>query len=105
MDLEIARMLSRRAFLGRSSFGLGAAALGSLLGQGNGQANGQANAYRGVIQPRHIRPRAKRVIFLCMAGGPSQFETFDYKPELVRLDGKPMPESFTKGQPIAQLRR
>ena len=103
MDLETARMLSRRAFLGRSSFGLGAAALGSLLGQGNGQANGQANAYRGVIQPRHIRPRAKRVIFLCMAGGPSQFETFDYKPELVRLDGKPMPESFTKGQPIAQL--
>jgi hypothetical protein len=38
-----------------------------------------------------------------MSGGPSQFETFDYKPEMERLDGQPMPESFTKGQPIAQL--
>ena len=43
------------------------------------------------------------MIFLCMAGGPSHLETFDYKPELARLDGKPMPESYTKGQPIAQL--
>lgn len=47
--------------------------------------------------------RIKRVVFLCMAGGPSQLETFDFKPELARLDGRPMPESFTKGQPIAQL--
>ncbi|MED5470483.1 MAG: DUF1501 domain-containing protein [Verrucomicrobiota bacterium] len=47
--------------------------------------------------------RAKRVIFLCMAGGPSHLETFDYKPKLDELHGKPMPESFTKGQPIAQL--
>ena len=38
-----------------------------------------------------------------MAGGPSQFETFDHKPKLAALDGQPMPESFTKGQPIAQL--
>ena len=48
--------------------------------------------------------KAKRVIFLCMAGGPSHLETFDYKPKLDELHGKPMPESFTKGQPIAQLR-
>ena len=85
-------MMNRRAFLGQSSLGLGAAALGSLLGTD-----------RGVIDPRHVLPRAKRVVFLCMAGGPSQFETFDYKPELERLHGKPMPLSFTKGQPIAQL--
>jgi hypothetical protein len=51
----------------------------------------------------HLAAKAKRVIFLCMAGGPSHLETFDYKPELARLDGQPMPESFTKGQPIAQL--
>ena len=38
-----------------------------------------------------------------MAGGPSHLETFDYKPKLAELDGQPMPESFTKGQPIAQL--
>jgi hypothetical protein len=51
----------------------------------------------------HHAPKAKRVIFLCMAGGPSHLETFDYKPELAKLDGKPMPESYTEGQPIAQL--
>ncbi|MCA9022633.1 MAG: DUF1501 domain-containing protein, partial [Planctomycetaceae bacterium] len=45
----------------------------------------------------------KRVIFLCMAGGPTHLETFDYKPKLAEMDGKPFPESFTKGQPIAQL--
>ena len=97
MDYETARTLSRRAFLGRSSLGLGAAAMGSLF------ETGTPAHYRGVIDPRHFRPRAKRVIFLCMAGGPSQFETFDYKPELERLHGEPMPESYTKGQPIAQL--
>jgi uncharacterized protein (DUF1501 family) len=48
-------------------------------------------------------PKAKRVILLYMSGGPSQLETFDYKPKLAQLHGQPMPESFTKGQPIAQL--
>jgi hypothetical protein len=51
----------------------------------------------------HHPPKAKRVIYLYMSGGPSHLETFDYKPELDKLDGKAMPESFTKGQPIAQL--
>jgi hypothetical protein len=46
---------------------------------------------------------AKRVIYLTMAGGPSHLETFDYKPKLAELNGQPMPESITKGQPIAQL--
>ncbi len=59
--------------------------------------------WRGVINPPHHPPRARRVIHLCMAGGASHLETFDPKPELAKLDGKPMPESFTKGQPIAQL--
>jgi len=50
-----------------------------------------------------VAPKAKRVIFLYMAGGPSHLETFDYRPQLAKLHGQPMPESFTKGQPIAQL--
>ena len=58
---------------------------------------------KGLPRLPHIAPKAKRVIFLCMAGGPSHLETFDYKPKLAELDGKPMPMSFTKGQPIAQL--
>ena len=49
-------------------------------------------------------PKAKRVIFLCMAGGPSHLETYDYKPTLREMDGKPMPKSITEGQPIAQLK-
>jgi len=57
----------------------------------------------GVSGLPHYPPKIKRVIFLCMAGGPSHLETFDYKPKLAEMDGQPMPESFTKGQPIAQL--
>jgi hypothetical protein len=48
-------------------------------------------------------PKAKRVIFLCMAGGPSHLETLDHKPTLAKMHGQAMPESITKGQPIAQL--
>ncbi|MBI2478388.1 MAG: DUF1501 domain-containing protein, partial [Planctomycetia bacterium] len=97
---------ARRSFLGRVSLGLGSAALGSLLVPGgvrNAQGTTQAPMSRGVISPLHIPPKVKRVIFLCMAGGPSHLESFDHKPKLAELDGKPMPESFTKGQPIAQL--
>ena len=51
---------------------------------------------RGVVNPLHFAPKAKRVIFLYQAGGPSHLETFDYKPKLAEMTGKPMPESFTK---------
>ena len=57
----------------------------------------------GVVKPLHFPARAKRVIWLTMAGGPSHLETFDNKPKLGDMNGKPMPESFTRGQPIAQL--
>jgi hypothetical protein len=58
---------------------------------------------KGVISPLHHKPTAKRVIFLYQAGGPSHLETFDYKPRLAEMHLKPMPDSFTKGQQIAQL--
>lgn len=58
-------------------------------------------AWRAGIAARS--QRAKRVIWLTMAGGPSQLELFDYKPKLAAMDGKPMPESFTAGQQLAQL--
>ncbi len=93
---------TRRTFLGRAVRGVGTVALAGLL---HGKAFGatETDRWRGVVSPTHVAPRAKRVIHLCMAGGPSHLETFDYKPELERLHGQPMPESFTKGQPIAQL--
>ena len=91
--------VSRRGLLAGS---LGLPLAGPLPGGWQWMAGGPPPG-EGVIRPLHVPARCKRVIFLCMAGGPSQFETFDFKPELARLDGKPMPESFTKGQPIAQL--
>ncbi|MCB1097675.1 MAG: DUF1501 domain-containing protein [Verrucomicrobiae bacterium] len=98
MDSNLARLMQRRTFLGQTSLGLGSAALMSLLGR---DANA-AVPISGSGLP-HLVAKAKRVIFLCMAGGPSHLETFDYKPKLDELDGKPMPASFTEGQPIAQL--
>jgi hypothetical protein len=96
--------INRRTFLSRSAYGLGGLALASLLG--DRPLVGRANAGEprgGVVSPPHFPIKAKRVIHLCMAGGPSQFETFDYKPMLKKLNGQPFPESFTKGQQLAQL--
>ena len=92
--------INRRSFLNRTSLGLGATALASLA---KPDALRAAQAKGGLPGLPNFAAKAKRVIFLCMAGGPSHLETFDYKPQLAKLDGKPMPDSFTKGQPIAQL--
>jgi len=98
------RLLARRAFLQRGSFGIGSAALAWMLDQPRGHCSDEfAAGWPGVVQPLHFPQRAKRVIFLCMAGGPSHLESFDFKPKLAEMDGQPMPDSFTKGQPIAQL--
>ena len=87
--------IKRRAFLTNSAYGLGGIAFASLLDK--------ANASDGVLKKLHFPVKAKRVIHLCMAGGASHLETFDWKPELKKLDGQPFPESFTKGQQLAQL--
>ena len=93
--------LARRTFLSRTACGIGAAALASLL-EGKALA-AELPSSRGTIRPLHVAPRARRIIFLTMAGGPSHLETLDHKPKLAEMHGQPMPESFTKGQPIAQL--
>ncbi len=97
------RLLQRRTFLGQSARGLGAMALASLIRPGSAPGAGGADRWRGVVSPPHVPPRAKRVIFLSMAGGPSHLETLDPKPKLAEMHGKPMPGSFTAGMPIAQL--
>ncbi|HXB67565.1 MAG TPA: DUF1501 domain-containing protein [Candidatus Acidoferrales bacterium] len=89
--------MHRRTFLGRGIAGLGILGLNALL---NPKLFGQST---GVVNPLHHPARAKRVIFLYQAGGPSHLETFDYKPKLAEMHGKTMPESMTKGQQIAQL--
>ena len=93
--------LQRRTFLKRSGLNVGGAALSSLLARDTQASGPDLNAGRSGFP--NLPPRVKRVIFLCMAGGPSHLETFDDKPGLVAMDGQPMPESYTAGQPIAQL--
>jgi len=95
--------VARRAFLAQSGVSLGAMALSSLLARSLAAGSTSEARSRGVIREFHHPPRIKRVIWLYMSGGPSHLETFDYKPELAKRSGEPMPESFTKGQPIAQL--
>jgi hypothetical protein len=104
---SFALSINRRSFLTRSAYGLGGLALANLLGResvGAIPAAGDDGKWRGIIQQPHYPIRAKRIIHLCMAGGPSQLETFDYKPELERLNGQAFPESFTKGQQLASCR-
>jgi Protein of unknown function (DUF1501) len=94
----------RRTFLGRGFSSLGLLALNSIMNPRLlAAATDESGRWRGVINPLHHAAKAKRVIFLYQAGGPSHLETFDYKPKLAALHGNAMPESFTKGQQIAQL--
>src|SRR6266404_8176631 len=98
--------INRRTFLGRAAYGLGGIALASLLDPkliGSAKAAPVHHGWKGIIDPPHFPILAKRVIHLCMAGGPSHLESFDYKPKLKELHDKPFPESFTKGQQLAQL--
>ena len=103
----IAAPLARRAFLSRAAGGIGGLAAGSLLAADAAVAATGSHAalagWPGVIRPFHVPPRAKRVIWLYMAGGMTHLDTFDHKPKLAAMNGQPMPESFTKGQQIAQL--
>ncbi len=88
---------SRRDFLGTVTGGFGALALGALL-RTNTQASGSAVKIDPInpFLPRvpHFAPKAKSVIFLYMVGAPSSIDTFDYKPELQKLGGQPVPASF-----------
>src|SRR5438128_6061592 len=103
-ELSLAVEINRRTFLGYGISGLGMLALNGLVNpQLFGANTPVTGTSKGVVNPLHFPPKAKRVIFLYQAGGPSHLETFDPKPKLAELDGKPMPESYTKGQPIAQL--
>ncbi len=95
-----ALQVNRRSFLGQSFSGLGTMALGSILARQAQAGDAWPAYYRDGV---HHRPRIKNIIHLCMAGGPSHIDTFDPKPELTKLHGKAFPDSFTKGQQLAQL--
>ena len=102
-DLQLQQ--TRRQFFGQAARGIGSLALAGLMQQASATpASPAGDPLRyGIVSPRHHLPKAKRVIYLYMAGGPSHLETFDHKPKLTEFDGKAMPDSITAGQPIAQL--
>lgn len=98
---------SRRHFLRKCTSGLGALALGSLLGCGRDMFSApETGAKTATFIPGlpHFAPKAKNVIFMHMAGGPSHLELFDYKPELQRLDGKDTPQSLLQGKNFAFIK-
>ena len=105
MPMPHAPLLSRRGLLSDVAGGLGALAVGALAGgAATAHADGSAaGVWPGAIQAFHVPPKAKRVIWLYMAGGMTHLDTFDHKPKLAAMHGQPMPESFTSGQQIAQL--
>jgi len=101
---ELERVLTRRTFLTRSTTGLGALALASLLGNSvrAGAVKGSGSS-EGAIGLRHFAPKAKRVIYLFMSGGPSHIDLFDYKPKLKELTGTELPASVRGNQRITGM--
>src|SRR5215813_7148383 len=100
---EYARLITRRWFFRQCGMGLGSIALGSLLQEASGAASLQAANPLAPRQP-HFKPKAKRVIYLFMAGAPSQLDLFDYKPALAKYDGKPVPAEVVMGQKYAFIK-
>lgn len=98
LQLERALHQTRRHFLQNCSVGLGSLWMASQL-RAVGISKDPADPLRP--DPSHFAPRAKRVIYLHMAGSPSQLELFDHKPELARLDGKECPKEFLEGKQFA----
>jgi hypothetical protein len=96
------RDITRRHFFSKCGLGLGSIALASLLGEQK-VFGGDDLRLVNPMAPKapHFPARAKNVIFLFMAGGPSQLELFDYKPKLIELNGQPIPESFIEGKRFA----
>ncbi|MDB5348829.1 MAG: hypothetical protein JWN86_76 [Planctomycetota bacterium] len=103
LQTEYLRAITRRHFFGQCSTGLGAIALASLLGT---TARSQDGARPGGMLPKKpmIPAKAKHVIYLHMAGSPSQLDMFDYKPALQKFTGKPCPKEFLEGKRFAFIR-
>ncbi|MFN7829375.1 MAG: DUF1501 domain-containing protein [Acidobacteriota bacterium] len=98
---ELNRFMTRRQLFGLTARGIGIGALATLLNQ-DGLAD-SASRSGGQLGLPHFPPKVKRVIFLHQSGGPSQFETWDYKPSLEKLHGIELPESVRNGQRITGM--
>jgi len=104
MDLErrLKVAMNRRQFFGKSAAGIGKIALAGLANQSlwSGAFASQSSNPM-VVKPPHFAPKAKNIIYLFMSGAPTHLDLMDYKPELEKRDGQPIPEDFIKGQRFA----
>jgi hypothetical protein len=104
---DLLRAITRRYFFKENGLGIGSIALSLLL---NNRLFGQPGEHSvGAVsplapKPPHFAPKAKSIIFLFMAGGPSQVDLLDYKPKLNELNGQKVPESFIKGERFAFIK-
>ncbi|HYG77070.1 MAG TPA: DUF1501 domain-containing protein [Planctomycetota bacterium] len=99
---ERALLLTRRQLLGRMAGGIGTAALASLLNP-NLFAADQPQKTKGALGVTHFAPKAKRIIYLVMSGGPSHIDLFDYKPKLKEFHGTELPGTIRMGQRITGM--
>jgi len=104
LELERAKLLTRRHFFRRTTLGLGTAALASVLNERLFAAGVDPSLRAlGALPELHFAPKAKRVIFLFMSGGPSHIDLFDYKPALRKHHGEELPGSVRMGQRITGM--
>ena len=103
---EYAKLISRRWFFRQCGVGLGSIALGSLMGSQAFGASKTVGAVKNPMSPRapHFKPKAKRVIYLFMAGAPSQLDLFDHKPALTKYTGTPVPAEVGLGPKYAFIK-
>jgi hypothetical protein len=95
--------MNRRDFFGRFALGMGGMALFSLLNRDALGAVPAVNPFKGILDQPHFAPKAKRIIYLFMSGGPSQHDLFDYKPLLNKLNGQDLPASVRMGQRLTGM--
>lgn len=100
---EALKVVTRRHFFSQTGLGIGTIALSALLNENLFSAAATA---RNPLVPKapHFAPKAKRIIYLFMAGAPSQLDLFDYKPKLNELDGQKIPEEIIKGERFAFIK-
>jgi hypothetical protein len=104
LELEKARAITRRTFFGKAGLGLGAMALSTLAGS---DASAQRRTLaQSALAPRHpmLPAKARNIIYLHMSGAPPTLDLFDYKPELVKLNMQPCPDSLMKGERFAFIK-
>jgi Protein of unknown function (DUF1501) len=102
MTHDILPPINRRLFLRSAGLSLGGVALAGLLGRETA-SGAPTNPFKGILDKPHFEAKAKRIIYLFMAGGPSQHDLFDHKPLLNEMNGQDLPESVRKGQRLTGM--